>query len=152
MNTPNTKQTLASILALGLILMLVVIVLAACGPAATATVTQAPAQAESGSWQEISIQQAAQKRDAGVLMLDVREQDEWNTLHIPGATLIPLGQLEGRLNELPKDQEVVVYCRSGNRSKSGAEILAKAGFANVSSMAGGMNQWQSAGYPTESGQ
>lgn len=84
-------------------------------------------------------------------MLDVREPDEWQQIRIPGATLIPLGELPQRLSELPKDQEIVVYCRSGNRSKTGAEILATAGFSGVTSMAGGVNQWSAAGLPVESG-
>ena len=100
---------------------------------------------------EISVAQAAQKRDAGAFMLDVREPDEWEAVHMPGATLIPLGQLESRLSEVPKDKEVVVVCRSGNRSQSGRDILLKAGFSQVTSMAGGMNDWKSSGFPTVSG-
>lgn len=135
------------------LLALAVILLAGCAPAATATPIQPTAAAITApsAWQEISIAQAEQQRAAGALMLDVREQDEWDALHIPGATLIPLGTLPAHLNELPKDQEIVVYCRSGNRSQSGAEILSQAGFTNVSSMAGGITEWQAAGYPTETG-
>lgn len=130
-------------------------ILAGCAPT-QATPTQAPAAVEPTSaavpgWQEISVEQAAEKRDAGAWMLDVREPSEWAEAHIPGATLIPLGELAQRVSEAPKDQEIVVYCRSGNRSKAGADILTKAGYTNVSSMAGGINQWSAAGYPTESG-
>jgi rhodanese-related sulfurtransferase len=110
----------------------------------------APAPTEAG-WQEISIEEAAARREAGAFMLDVRSPEEWNELHIPGATLIPLDELETRVSEIPKNQEVIVYCRSGNRSKTGAEILAKDGYTPVSSMAGGIKQWQAAGYPTETG-
>jgi len=100
---------------------------------------------------EISVVQAAEKRSAGAFILDVREQDEWDAVHIPEATLIPLGQLESRLNEVPRDQEIVVVCRSGNRSATGRDILLEAGFENVTSMAGGMNDWQAQGFPTTSG-
>lgn len=100
---------------------------------------------------EINVDQALAKREAGAFILDVREQDEWNTVHIPGATLIPLGQLANRLAEVPTDQEVVVVCRSGNRSKSGRDILLQAGYAQVTSMAGGMNDWASKGFPTTTG-
>lgn len=100
---------------------------------------------------EISVAQAAEKRTGGAFILDVREQDEWDALHIPDATLIPLGQLENRLNEVPRDQEVVVVCRSGNRSATGRDILLQAGFKNVTSMAGGMNDWRAQGFPTVSG-
>jgi len=100
---------------------------------------------------EISVQEAVAKQKAGAFILDVREPDEWNTVHIAGATLIPLGDLDSRLNELPKDKEIVVVCHSGNRSAKGRDILLNNGFTQVTSMAGGMNQWQAAGYPTVSG-
>jgi rhodanese-related sulfurtransferase len=100
---------------------------------------------------EVSVAQAAEMRDAGVFVLDVREQEEWNQVHIPDATLIPLGELPTRLSELPKDQEILVVCRSGNRSATARDILRNNGFENSTSMAGGMNQWQAAGYPTVSG-
>jgi rhodanese-related sulfurtransferase len=100
---------------------------------------------------EISVDQALEKREAGAFILDVREQDEWNAVHIPGATLIPLGQLANRLAEVPKDQEVVVVCRSGNRSQEGRNILLQAGFEQVTSMGGGMNDWTAKGYPTTTG-
>jgi rhodanese-related sulfurtransferase len=131
-----------------MILLSLSIVLTACSsPTPAAPAAAAPA----GIWTEISIQQAAERRTAGAFMLDVREPDEWQQIHIPGATLIPLGELPQRLSELPKDQEIVVVCRSGNRSQAGAEVLAKAGFSGVTSMAGGMNQWSAAGLPVESG-
>lgn len=100
---------------------------------------------------EVSVAQAADLREQGVLMLDVREPEEWREAHIPGATLIPLGELAGRLDELPKDQPIVVVCRSGNRSAVGRDILLQAGFEPVTSMAGGMNDWKAAGYETASG-
>lgn len=100
---------------------------------------------------EVSINQAAELRDQGAFILDVREPEEWNEYHIPGATLIPLAQLASRVEELPQDQPIVVVCRSGNRSQSGRDILKQAGFASVTSMAGGVSQWRSAGLPTVSG-
>ena len=100
---------------------------------------------------EISVNEAVAKQQAGAFILDVREPSEWNDAHIAGATLIPLGELEVRVNELPKDQEIVVVCRSGNRSAQGRDILLNAGFTQVTSMAGGLNQWKAAGYPTVSG-
>jgi rhodanese-related sulfurtransferase len=100
---------------------------------------------------EISVQEAAAKRDAGAFILDVRQPDEWNQYHIAGATLIPLAELPSRLNALPRDQEIVVVCHSGNRSAKGRDILLNAGFTQVTSMTGGLIQWQAAGYPTVSG-
>ncbi len=100
---------------------------------------------------EISVQEAAAKRAAGAFILDVRQPDEWSQYHIEGATLIPLGELPSRVNELPRDQQIVVVCHSGNRSAKGRDILLNAGFTQVTSMAGGLIQWQAAGYPTVNG-
>lgn len=98
---------------------------------------------------EISVQQAYNLREQGAFILDVRTQAEWDERHVPGATLIPLDELPNRLSEVPKDQQVVVMCRSGNRSQAGRDILRQAGFEQVTSMAGGINQWAASGYPTE---
>lgn len=100
---------------------------------------------------EVNVQEAYNMREAGAFVLDVREIDEWETVHIPNATLIPLGELEYRLGEVPKDQEILVVCRSGNRSATARDILIDAGFENVSSMAGGMNEWVNQSYETETG-
>ncbi len=98
---------------------------------------------------QITVQEAYPKYQQGVFFLDVREQSEWDTFHIPNTTLIPLGDLPNRLNELPKDQPIVVVCRSGNRSQSGQDILLNAGFMNVTSMSGGVTEWSNQGYPIE---
>jgi rhodanese-related sulfurtransferase len=98
---------------------------------------------------EISIDEAYQKYQEGVFVLDVRTQGEWDEFHAPKTTLIPLDQLESRLDELPQDEEIVVVCRSGNRSQVGRDILRDNGFEQSTSMAGGLNAWQAAGYPTE---
>jgi rhodanese-related sulfurtransferase len=82
---------------------------------------------------------------------DNREQFEWDSFHIPNSTHIPLGQLSQRLNELPTDREIVVVCRTGNRSQEGRDILQVAGWNQVTSMAGGVVDWQAAGYPIVSG-
>ena len=101
---------------------------------------------------EISVTDAAARREAGAFILDVREPDEWVEYHVPESTFIPLGELEARVQEVPQDKEVVVVCRSGNRSKSGREILLKAGFTQVTSMTGGLTAWRAQGFPTVSGQ
>jgi rhodanese-related sulfurtransferase len=98
---------------------------------------------------EISISQAYEKYQQGVFFLDVRTQAEWDSFHIPNTTLIPLDQLPTRLNEVPQDREIVVVCRSGNRSKTGRDQLRQAGYDQVTSMSGGVNAWQAAGYPVE---
>jgi rhodanese-related sulfurtransferase len=84
----------------------------------------------------------------GAFFLDVREKSEWDALHIANTTLIPLGQLPDRLNEIPKDKPIVVVCRSGNRSAAGRDILKQNGYTNVTSMAGGLTNWKAQGFPT----
>jgi rhodanese-related sulfurtransferase len=100
---------------------------------------------------EISVVSAYEKYNTGTYILDVRQPDEWAAGHIPNATLIPLGELESRLSEVPTDREVVIVCRSGNRSGQARDLLKQAGFTNVTSMAGGMNLWATAGYPVVTG-
>jgi rhodanese-related sulfurtransferase len=100
---------------------------------------------------EISVSEAFAKREAGAFILDVRQPEEWQEYHVPGSTLIPLGELEGRVDELPRDQEIVVVCRSGNRSQAGRDTLKQAGFSEVTSMTGGVSEWRASGYPTETG-
>ena len=83
-----------------------------------------------------------------VILLDVREDDEFKAGHIPGAEWIPLGQLSSRLNELPKDKTIVAVCRSGNRSGQATELLRQNGF-DAHNMQGGMNSWVQAGFDVE---
>jgi len=97
----------------------------------------------------ISVEEAYSKYQSGVFVLDVRTLEEWNEFHAPNTTLIPLDQLETRLNEVPRDREILVVCRSGNRSQQGRDILLNAGFEQVTSMTGGLNEWRSNGYPIE---
>jgi rhodanese-related sulfurtransferase len=100
---------------------------------------------------EISVDEAFARYEQGAFVLDVRTPEEWAEYHAPNTTLIPLDELEARLDEVPRDQEVVVVCRSGNRSQVGRDILLDAGFTNVASMAGGLKTWRAAGYPVISG-
>jgi rhodanese-related sulfurtransferase len=100
---------------------------------------------------EISVAQAVSSQEKGSFLLDVREPDEWAEAHISGSTLIPLGELGERLRQVPRDREVVVLCRSGNRSRAGRDILLAAGYTQVASMAGGLLAWKAAGHPTVAG-
>lgn len=130
---------------------------AACSPAtSTSTPSSAPPVASPPAAvqplpAEVSAADALALRESGAFMLDVRQPEEWAAGHIPDATLIPLGELASRVAEVPKDRRVVVVCRSGNRSAQGRDVLLGAGLPAVTSMAGGMNDWTAAGYPTESG-
>jgi rhodanese-related sulfurtransferase len=76
--------------------------------------------------------------DTGGRILDVREPWEWEQGTLPGATLISMGEIPGRLGELDSDQALLVVCRSGGRSQQVALYLSMNGFARVGNMSGGM--------------
>lgn len=87
------------------------------------------------------------------VMIDVREQDEWDEQHIEGTIFIPLDQVESRISELAqyKDSTVIMQCRSGRRSNLAAETLLKAGFSKVYNLEGGILAWDEQGLPTVKG-
>ena len=99
----------------------------------------------------VSVAEATRLRDAGAFILDVREPAEWASFHLAGATLIPLGSLPSRLNEVPRDKPVVVVCLSGHRSLQGRDILLQAGFTQVTTLSGGLMAWQGQGLQTVTG-
>jgi len=99
--------------------------------------------------EEIDVARAYQMYKDGAFVVDVRTQEEWDDVHIPGTVLIPLDELPARLSEVPRDKDVVVVCRSGNRSKEGTQILLDAGYDRVVCMKGGIREWSAAGYPLE---
>jgi rhodanese-related sulfurtransferase len=94
--------------------------------------------------------QQMEKKDANLLLLDVRTPEEFAAGHIPGAVNIPHDQLPNRLAELAgaKNKEVVVYCRSGRRSAIAQETLSKQGFTSVKHLEGDMLKWQEDKRPT----
>src|SRR5438132_9246555 len=85
------------------------------------------------------------------LLVDVREQDEWNEGHLPGAVHIPRGNLESRIERAAPDRSgsIVLYCQSGNRSVFAAKTLEELGYENVVSLAGGFTDWKRNGFPTQ---
>lgn len=83
-------------------------------------------------------------------LLDVREPEEYVAGHIAGAHLIPLGELPRRINELPRDREILCVCRSGSRSRAAAQQLAAAGLRSVN-LNGGMLAWEGARLPVKRG-
>jgi rhodanese-related sulfurtransferase len=98
---------------------------------------------------EIAIDEAMSRVEAGTLLLDVREQDEWDAGHAPDALFIPLSELGERLGEVPADAAVVVVCRSGMRSLRATGALRSHGVDAVS-VTGGMQAWAAAGGELES--
>ncbi len=80
-------------------------------------------------------------------IVDVRSPGEYKMGHLPGTVNIPLNQLQQRIEDIPAGKPVVVVCASGNRSRSGANILAKAGREEVYNLMGGTKAWAQLGYP-----
>lgn len=119
-------------------LLLSLLLLAGCGR-----------NAADGAYRQISQEEAKEMMDnQEVIILDVREQDEYDGGHIPGAVLLPVGTIneETAAGVIPeKDATVLVYCRSGNRSKTASSTLAELGYSNIYEF-GGINTWP---YETE---
>ena len=117
-------------------LLLVVMMLTACG--------QDTEKNRGAVYVNITAEEAKQIMDSeeGYIILDVREQDEYDAGHIPGAILIPYTQIEEKADEkLPdQDQLILVYCRSGRRSKLAAQALVELGYTNVREF-GGIIDW-----------
>lgn len=80
------------------------------------------------------------------VLVDVRTESEFASGYIEGAINIPVQELAQRLDELPADATIIVYCRSGNRSTQASNILSDAGYTSIYDM-GGIVQWQAAGLP-----
>lgn len=101
----------------------------------------------------IDVDEAKRRLDAGeALLVDVREPDEWHAGHVAGATHIPLGTIASRAATLPTDYEILVICRTGNRSAMAQEQLERAGLTNVANVAGGVTAWAERGYPVITGE
>lgn len=94
---------------------------------------------------EIDCQNVKSKLDSddSFLLLDCREQNEWDHVRIDGATLLPMSEIQERVGELDahRDGEVIVYCHHGGRSLQVANWLRQQGFSQAQSMAGGIDVW-----------
>ena len=117
-------------------LLLAVIMLTACG--------QDKENDQGAVYVNITAEEAKQIMDTeeGYIILDVREQDEYDAGHIPGAILIPYMQIEEKAEKVltDKEQMILVYCRSGRRSKIAAEALVELGYTNIKEF-GGIIDW-----------
>ena len=140
-----------------MIIALIALTVAACGAPAAAPAPAAddaaPAAAVDAPLElpaDIDAKTLADIKDrSDVVVLDVREQWEYDEGHIPGVVHIPMNDIPGRISEIPTDQTVVVSCRSGNRSGQVASFLRNEGFTNIHNLNGGIVAWQSAGLPVE---
>lgn len=135
-----------------LLILLAALALTACGGGETA-VAEPPVDLSSGELSlgpsvDVETVAAIMDRD-DVVLIDVREQSEYDEAHIPDITLIPLGTVPDSLDQIPTDKTVIVTCRTGNRSGQATEFLRQQGFDNVHNMEGGIVAWQAAGFPVE---
>ena len=101
---------------------------------------------------EVSVEELdVLRRQDSVRVLDVREDWEFVRGHVPGAIHVPLGQLPGRVDQLPRDRRILVICASGHRSRSAADLLLGHGFEGAASVRGGTGAWARAGGQLEQG-
>ena len=125
-------------------LMLSLLTLSACAAPAAAAATPAPTATAAVEYKKISAADAKARMDSGdtIIILDVRTQEEYDAGHIPGAILVPNETIVDKQPELlpDLDAEILVYCRSGNRSAQAAKKLIAIGYTNVVDF-GGIIDW-----------
>ena len=94
----------------------------------------------------VTVGELKEKQDRGesVTLLDVREPHEWQISDLPASVKIPLGVLSQRFAELSRDDELVVYCRSGGRSAQAVQFLSQMGYVKAKNLVGGINHWAEA--------
>jgi rhodanese-related sulfurtransferase len=147
-----SKRRLEMMLALiGLVAILVIVGIALLNSSDKAEETPAIVNSIAGLSQNITPQEYQTHfidQPTTHLLLDVRTPEEYAEGHIANSVNISLQTLADRLDEVPKDQLVVLYCRSGNRSAQAAELLKEAGYTAIYDL-GGIIGWQEAGYPVE---
>lgn len=95
--------------------------------------------------------QKALKLSPAVYLLDVRTLGEYTQKRIKGAKLIPIDQVQNRINEIPKNRPIIIYCETGVRSSAVGRYLDSLGYKEVSNLSQGIMGWQLRGYPIESG-
>ena len=132
-------KRLTAILPATVIIMLAALIFTGCGSSADDKTA-----GDKKTYRQVSPEEAAamMEEESDYIILDVRTQEEYGTAHIPGAICIPNETIGTEdIPELPdKDQLILVYCRSGNRSKQASEKLAKQGYTNIIEF-GGINSW-----------
>jgi len=128
-----------------------IIILVLLSTLALGCLTNAPEEGgESIKYIDIPVSEAKIKVDSGeYFILDVRTREEYDAGHIAGSVLIPNEVLLNRLDEVPRDKPILVYCRSGRRGAISSQDLIDNGFSEVYNMEGGINEWQNAGYPVQ---
>lgn len=135
----------------GKFILVIAILIVSClipGCAVYDTLDSADGGDTANAYMDVSLKEAKELIESGdVFVLDVRTVREFESEHIEGAVNINVNELTLRLDEVPRDEAILVYCRSGSRSVTASNILLGAGYIDVYNMLGGMNDWMAAGYP-----
>lgn len=114
----------------------------------TSTTTSTITSTTTKGYQDVTVEQAKELigNTTGLVILDVRTLDEFNSGHIEGAICIPVTTLQGNISKLDPQSYILVYCGVGTRSAQASTILANNGFHHVYNMLGGLTAWKAANY------
>ena len=142
----HSRRALAALLMVGAMSVAFMTIATAGEPAATAPASAAAAVAPMS--QEALLEHQSRHPDH-LFVLDVRTPQEYAEGHVPGAVNVPYDQLASRLADIPKDKDVVLYCKSGRRAGIAAETLTANGYTRLSHLEGDMPAWVAKGRPVE---
>ena len=142
----RSRRALAALLMVGAMSVAFMTIATAGEPAATAPASAAAAVAPMS--QEALLEHQSRHPDH-LFVLDVRTPQEYAAGHVPGAVNVPHDQLASRLAEVPKDKDVVLYCKSGRRAGIAADVLAANGYTRLSHLEGDMPAWVAKGHAVE---
>jgi rhodanese-related sulfurtransferase len=140
----QSKRALAALLLAGALWLACSVIAVAGEPAVTPT---APAAMAAAPMSQEALLEHQASHPEHLFLLDVRTPQEYAEGHVPGAVNVPHDQLASRLAEVPKDKDVVLYCKSGRRAGIAADVLAANGYTRLSHLEGDMNAWIEKGRP-----
>jgi hydroxyacylglutathione hydrolase len=102
------------------------------------------------SYKKITVREAKVKFENELVFIDIREEEERDDGFIPGSSWIPISELNGRMDELPEDEEAIVYCKNGERSAYVLNILFNLGYNKLIQLEEGIDGWKKEGLPIDS--
>jgi len=144
----QSRRALAALLVVGAMSVAFMAIATAGEPAVTATASAPdPAAVAVAPMSQEALLEHQSRHPDHLFVLDVRTPQEYAEGHVPGAVNVPQDQLASRLAEVPKDKDVVIYCRSGRRSALAADVLAANGYSRLAHLEGDMNAWVAKGRP-----
>ncbi len=146
----QSRRGLVALLLVGAMGVAFTAIATAGEPVATATASApAPAAVAVAPMSQEALLEHQARHPDHLFVLDVRTPQEYAEGHVPGAVNVPHDKLAARLAEVPKDKDVVLYCKSGRRTAIAADVLAANGYTRLSHLEGDMNAWVARGRPIE---